>query len=197
MAPGNEGRAPRLPLGGSCQPNRLTEGESLGILDAAPNEALVVDQRSLLQSASRPAPSQREPLVHPAKLQFGGIIFAERSDLGSPFGRAGCPARGSLRGSGVTITRFQTANVVPSQSACSADSSPKGRAKGAVSARGNPNRVVCTNQASGIKFCPVPCKFLVNVVSSVANRRLSAHKNISRRKWRRKRFQNRRDIPCC
>ena len=84
MAPGNEGRAPRLPLGGSCQPNRLTEGESLGILDAAPNEALVVDQRSLLQSASRPAPSQREPLacttrfglpfIKPAKLQFGENI---------------------------------------------------------------------------------------------------------------------------
>ena len=63
---------------------RLTEGESLGILDAAPNEALVVDQRSLLQSASRPAPSQREPLacttrfglpfIKPAKLQFGENI---------------------------------------------------------------------------------------------------------------------------
>ena len=70
MAPGNEGRAPRLPLGGSCQPNRLTEGESLGILDAAPNEALVVDQRSLLQSASRPAPSQREPLACTTRFGF-------------------------------------------------------------------------------------------------------------------------------
>ena len=31
-------------------------------------------------------------------------------------------------------TRFQPSNGVPSQSACSADSSPKGRAKGAISA---------------------------------------------------------------
>ena len=84
IAPGNKGREPRLPLGGSCQPNRLTEGESFGILDAAPNEALVVDQRSLLQSASRPAPSQREPLacttrfglpfIKPAKLQFAALL---------------------------------------------------------------------------------------------------------------------------
>ena len=51
MEPGNEQRAPRLPLGGSCQPNRLTEGESLGILDAAPNEALVVDHHGSEYSA--------------------------------------------------------------------------------------------------------------------------------------------------
>ena len=49
---------------------RLTEGESPGFFDAVSYEALVVDQCSLLQSASRPAPSQREPLVHTAKLQF-------------------------------------------------------------------------------------------------------------------------------
>ena len=61
-----------------------------------------------------------------------GVVSTERSDLGSPFGRAGCPVRGSLRGSHVAITRFQTANGVPSQSACSADSSPIGRAKGAA-----------------------------------------------------------------
>ena len=50
---------------------RLTEGESPGFFDAVSYEALVIDQRSLPQSASRPAPSQREPLVHPAKFQFG------------------------------------------------------------------------------------------------------------------------------
>ena len=92
MEPSNEQRAPRLPLGGSCQPNRLTEGESLGILDAAPNEALVVDQRSLLQSASRPAPSQREPLacttrfglpfIKPAKLQF--FVLLSKADMHIP-----------------------------------------------------------------------------------------------------------------
>ena len=49
---------------------RLTEGESPGFFDAVSYEALAVDQRSLPQSASRPAPSQREPLVHTAKLQF-------------------------------------------------------------------------------------------------------------------------------
>ena len=49
---------------------RLTEGESPVFFDAVSYEALVIDQRSLLQSASRPAPSQREPLVHTAKLQF-------------------------------------------------------------------------------------------------------------------------------
>ena len=59
---------------------------------------------------------------------------AERSALGSPFGRAGCPVRGSLRGSHVPIGAAQPSNGVPSQSACSADSSPIGRAKGAVSA---------------------------------------------------------------
>ena len=58
----------------------------------------------------------------------------ERSDLGSPFGRAGCPGRGRLRGSRVPMDASQPSNGVPSQSACSADSSPKGRAKGAVSA---------------------------------------------------------------
>ena len=73
----------------------------------------------------------------------------ERSDLGSPFGRAGCPARGSLRGSHVTITRFQTSNVVPSQSACSADSSPKGRAKGAIGAS-----AIAFSTAAMQKACP-------------------------------------------
>ena len=52
---------------------RLTEGESPGFFDAVSYEALVIDQRSLPQSASRPAPSQREPLVLPVKLQFEGI----------------------------------------------------------------------------------------------------------------------------
>ena len=47
------------------------------------------------------------------------------------------PLWGSLRGSHVTITQFQTSNGAPSQSACSADSSPIGRAKGAVSASAN------------------------------------------------------------
>ena len=56
----------------------------------------------------------------------------ERSDLGSPFGRAGCPVWGRLRGSGVPMDASQSSNGVPSQSACSADSSPKGRAKGAA-----------------------------------------------------------------
>ena len=54
---------------------RLTEGESPGFFDAVSYEALVIDQRSLLQSASRPAPSQREPLVLPAKLQFVAPAF--------------------------------------------------------------------------------------------------------------------------
>ena len=65
------------------------------------------------------------------KLKFSGVVCVERSDLGSPYGRAGCPERGSLRGCRtIEIHLFLTA--VPSQSACSADSSPKGRAKGAA-----------------------------------------------------------------
>ena len=58
---------------------RLTEGESPGFFDAVSYEALVIDQRSLPQSASRPAPSQREPLVLPAKLQF--IAMLSQSDM--------------------------------------------------------------------------------------------------------------------
>ena len=40
------------------------------------------------------------------------------------------PHRGRLRGSHVPMRRSEPSNAVPSQSACSADSSPKGRAKG-------------------------------------------------------------------
>ena len=58
----------------------------------------------------------------------------ERSDLGSPFGRAGCPVWGLPGRVRRSDTRFQPSTWAPSQSACSADSSPKGRAKGAVSA---------------------------------------------------------------
>ena len=47
----------------------------------------MVDQRSLLQSASRPAPSQREPLVHPAKLQF--FFFAMAVKIIHDFRRTG------------------------------------------------------------------------------------------------------------
>ena len=78
MEPGNERRAQGSLWEGAVS-RRLTEGESPGLLDAAPKEALAVDKRSLLQSASRPAPSQREPLactarfglpfIHPDKLQ--------------------------------------------------------------------------------------------------------------------------------
>ena len=57
---------------------RLTEGESPGFFDAVSYEALVVDLRSLLQSASRPAPSQREPLVLPAKLQLLRVTLCRR-----------------------------------------------------------------------------------------------------------------------
>ena len=53
---------------------RLTEGESPGFFDAVSYEALVIDQRSLPQSASRPAPSQREPLVLTTKLQFVAML---------------------------------------------------------------------------------------------------------------------------
>ena len=59
-----------------------------------------------------------------------GIVSAERSDLGSPYGGAGCPARGRLRGQHMNFG-YHFLTAVPSQSACSADSSPKGRAKGA------------------------------------------------------------------
>ena len=61
---------------------RLTEGESPGFFDAVSYEALVVDQCSLLQSASRPAPSQREPLVHTAKLQFSIQLSETDSYIG-------------------------------------------------------------------------------------------------------------------
>ena len=57
---------------------RLTEGESPGFFDAVSYEALVIDQRSLPQSASRPAPSQREPLVHTAKLPFRKAVGQSR-----------------------------------------------------------------------------------------------------------------------
>ena len=81
---------------------------------------------------------------------------SERSDLGSPFGRAGCPVRGSLRGSHVPIGAAQPSNGVPSQSACSADSSPKGRAKGAVSASAINSSFEVLHPAAmaGQKICP-------------------------------------------
>ena len=63
------------------------------------------------------------------KLKFSGVVCVERSDLGSPFGRAVCPVWGRLRGRR-TIEMHLFPTTVPSQSACSADSSPKGRAKG-------------------------------------------------------------------
>ena len=70
-------------------------------------------------------------LIGLAKLEFVGVVFAERSDLGSPYGRAGCPCGAYLRGCR-TIEMHLFPTAVPSQSACSADSSPKGRAKGAA-----------------------------------------------------------------
>ena len=62
-------------------------------------------------------------------LRWNSANHTERSDLGSPFGRADCPVWGSLRGSHVPMDASQPSNGVPSQSACSADSSPIGRAK--------------------------------------------------------------------
>ena len=49
--------------------------------------------------------------------------------LGSPSGGAGCPERGSPERANVAVFCCHYLTAVPSQSACSADSSPKGRAK--------------------------------------------------------------------
>ena len=73
MGPGNNS-VPQGSLWEGAVSRRLTEGENPGFFDAVSYEALVIDQRSLPQSASRPAPSQREPLVHTAKLQFCGLV---------------------------------------------------------------------------------------------------------------------------
>ena len=85
----------------------------------------------------------------------------ERSDLGSPFGRAGCPVRGSLRGSGVPMDASQSSNGVPSQSACSADSSPKGRAKGAAA----PVRSQMLRPGRGGSYPPVGGASPLSIVS--------------------------------
>ena len=64
------------------------------------------------------------------------IVWSEAT-LALPLGELAAPPRGRLRGSRVPIDAAQFSNGVPSQSACSADSSPKGRAKSAVSAGAN------------------------------------------------------------
>ena len=50
----------------------------------------------------------------------------ERSDLGSPFGRAGCPVRGSLRGSHVPIYAFNHQTEYPLSQPVRLTALPKG-----------------------------------------------------------------------
>ena len=57
------------------------------------------------------------------------LAYRTDAPLGSPSGGAGCPVRGRLRGQYIDFFCYYL-TAAPSQSACSADSSPKGRAKG-------------------------------------------------------------------
>ena len=50
----------------------------------------------------------------------------ERSDLGSPYGRAGCPVRGSLRGSHVPIYAFNHHTEYPLSQPVRLTALPKG-----------------------------------------------------------------------
>ena len=99
------GGVPQGSLWEGAVSQRLTEGESPGFFDAVSYEALVIDQRSLPQSASRPAPSQREPLVLPLVRQF--INFP------GSWGRKDCQIKIAMADTQVTIASTWLTRKVP------------------------------------------------------------------------------------